>query len=96
MNANLSAFRVINFAPIGTKTTITIDRKPWCAIAGDQGKRNNTYQSRKDCYLLCDNDLWVLGASHKVKKNVTFWRNPGWPRDRRLLRGEGNKERFLW
>lgn len=99
MQIFLINLRVIYFAPIGTKTTIMIKMKPWSEIDGDQGKRNTTYQSRKHCCLLCDNDLWVLGAPHKVKKGVTFWwssPSPGWPRDRRLLRGEGNKKQFLW
>lgn len=66
MQIVLIALWVIYFAPIGTKTTITTtDRKPWCEIAADQSKRNSTYQSRKDCYLLCDNDLFELQTKSK-------------------------------
>lgn len=53
MQIVLIALRIIYFAPISTKTTVTIDRKPWCEIVGDQGKRNITYQSRKKTVVCC-------------------------------------------
>lgn len=68
MQIVLINLRVIYLAPIGTKSTITIERKPWPETVGDQGKRNTTYQSRKEYYLLCDNDLWVLGVHTKSKR----------------------------